>query len=153
MSDWGATERIGAEVLLTEGIAVRGDLYLQARVPHREGGETPLELLNRADHFFALATEDGSVLFLAKAQVVVVSCATHPDAAELERLSAAKRVSLAVTLQGGAEYAGWSALELPPTRARTLDFLNAADRFFMLSTDDVTRYVHRDHVRLVRPLD
>jgi hypothetical protein len=153
MSEWGATERVTAEVLLAEGATVRGDLHLQSRVAHREGGETPLELLNRPDQFFALVPAEGGVCFLAKPQVAMVTCAPIPESTDPDRLSAARRVRLAVTLVGGAEISGWAALELPPTRGRTLDFLNASDRFFMLSTDDAVRYVHRAHVRLVRPLD
>jgi hypothetical protein len=153
MSEWGAIERVTAEVLLAEGEVVRGDLHLQARVAHREGGETPLDLLNRPDPFFALVPSSGGVCFLAKPQVAMVTCEPTPDATDPDRLTAAKRVHLEVTLVGGAEVSGWATLELPPTRARTLDFLNASDRFFMLSTDDAMRYVHRAHVRLVRPLD
>lgn len=153
MSEWGAIERFAVEVLLAEGQVLSGDLHLQARMAHREGPETPLELLNRADQFFALVTPDDGVCFLAKPQVVMVSCAPIPGATDVERLTAAKRVPLAVTLVGGRTVSGWATLELPPTRARTLDFLNASDRFFMLSTDDAVRYVHRAHVRLVRPLD
>jgi hypothetical protein len=153
MSDWGAIERVAVEVMLAEGGVVNGDLHLQARVAHREGPETPLELLNRADPFFALVPPEGGVRFLSKPQVAMVTAAPMPQTTDLERLGAAKRVRLAVTLVGGTEIDGWATLELPPTRARTLDFLNASDRFFMLSTDGAARYVHRAHVRLVRPLD
>ena len=39
---------------------------------------------------------------------------------------------------GGAEYRGVAVSELPPTRARALDLLNAPERFFQLLTDEGT---------------
>jgi hypothetical protein len=152
MSDWGATERVTAEVTLAEGDRLAGELHVQSRVAYREGPETLLELLNRPEPFFALAG-DGRVHFVSKAQAAVVACDPSVGADDAERLGAAKRVALAVTLAGGVEYTGWAAVELPPTRARTLDYLNGGDRFFTLRADDATRYVNRAHVRFVRPLD
>ncbi|HEU4700179.1 MAG TPA: hypothetical protein VFS40_13430 [Gemmatimonadales bacterium] len=152
MSDWGATERVSAEVQLADGQSLRGEVYVQMRVAHRAGPETLLELLNRPEPFFALTADDG-VTFVSKAQVAIVSSEATSPLDDPARLGAAKRIGLAVTVAGGEEYTGWAAIELPPTRARTLDFLNGPDRFFQIGTDDATRYVHRAHVRLVRPLD
>jgi hypothetical protein len=153
MSDWGAIERIPAVVTMAEGVALEGELHVQARVPYREGAETPLELLNRAEEFFALSSPERGVVFLSKDQVAVVACAPPFDAADPDRVSAARRIGFAVTLAGGTEYSGWATPELPPTRARTLDYLNTAERFFSIQSDDATRYVNRALVRLVRPLD
>jgi hypothetical protein len=151
MSDWGAVERIPAVVTLAEGVELEGELHVQARVPYREGAETPLELLNRGEEFFALSGGGRGVVFLSKDQVAVVRCA--PLGADPDRVSAARRLGFAVTLVGGTEYSGWATPELPPTRARTLDYLNTAERFFPIQSDDATRYVNRTLVRLVRPLD
>jgi hypothetical protein len=152
MSDWGTTERVAAEVTLAEGEHLAGDLHVQVRVAYRDGPETPLELLNRPEPFFVLAGA-GQVTFVSKAQTAVVACDPSVGADDAERLGAAKRVALAVTLAGGVEYTGWAAFELPPTRGRTLDYLNGGERFFTLRADDATRYVNRAHVRFVRPLD
>ena len=54
MSDWGITTKVPAEVVLAEGIALAGDLHLYARTTYPPGPETPLEMLNRPDTFFAL---------------------------------------------------------------------------------------------------
>ena len=53
---------------------------------------------------------------------------------------------------GGVEHRGVAISELPPTRARALDFLNAPERFFPLRTDDGTVCLNRRFVRAVRPL-
>jgi hypothetical protein len=152
MSDWGITTKVPAEVVLVEGIVLSGDLHLYARPTYPPGPETPLEMLNREDAFFAL-TLDGGVTFLPKTQVIVVSCRNQAPLADPDRVSAARLVELEVVVQGGAEFRGHAALELPPSRSRSLDFLNGPGVFFSLGNDDLTRYLNKSLVRLIRPLD
>ena len=112
MSDWGITTKVPAEVMLVEGIVLSGDLHLYARPTYPPGPETPLEMLNREDAFFAL-TLDGGVTFLPKTQVVVVSCRDQAPLTDPDRVSAARLIELEVVVQGGAEFRGHAALELP----------------------------------------
>ena len=153
MSDWAATRRLPAAVTLAGGDVAIGELHLQPIVAQHDGPESPGEMLNRPEEFFPLALADGGVIFLSKATVAVVACATAdvPDQ-DPARLEAAIRVELDVRITG-AEYRGTAALELPPTRGRTLDFLNGAGRFFTIVSGPTTRFVNRAHVRSVRPLD
>jgi hypothetical protein len=58
-----------------------------------------------------------------------------------------------VVLQGGEEFHGRATLELPPNRARALDYVNGAGGFFALWTDGIARYINKSLVRLIRPLD
>lgn len=153
MSDWAATERIEAEITLAEAMILQGELHVQARVATHDGPETPLEMLNRADPFFPLTLPEGGVLFVAKAQVVCVTCQAETGMSDPERLGAARVIRLGVTLEGGHEVQGWAALELPETQQRPLDYLNTTGPFFTLQSEDATRYVHRQHVRVARPLD
>jgi hypothetical protein len=153
MSDWGATQRVPARVVLTEGVVLAGELHLLARTTYPSDSESPLEMLNRDDPFFALTLTEGGVAFVSKAQVTVVSC---PDVAPLDdpdRASAARLVALAVELIDGVEYRGRSSFELPPSRARALDYVNAPGRFFTLGTDGITQYINKSLVRMIRPLD
>jgi len=152
MSDWGITTKVPAEVVLAEGIVLAGDLHLYARPTYPPGPAPPREMLNRADTFFAL-TLDGGVRFIPKDQVVVVTCRSQEPLADPDRVSAAKLIELEVVVQGGAEYRGRAVLELPPSRGRTLDYLNGAGIFFTLGTDDVSWYINKSRVRLARPLD
>jgi hypothetical protein len=153
MTDWGATQRVPARVVLAEGVVLAGELHLLARTTNPSDTESPLEMLNREDPFFALTQPEGGVAFVSKAQVSVVSCQDHKPLDDPDRASAAKLVALAVQLMDGVEYRGRSAFELPPSRARALDYVNAPGRFFTLWTDDLTQYINKSLVRLIRPLD
>jgi hypothetical protein len=153
MSDWGATQRVSAKVVLAEGVVLAGELHLLARATYPSDTESPLEMLNRDDPFFALTQPEGGVTFISKAQVSVVSCQDQQAVDDPDRASAAKLVELAVQLTDGVEYRGRSSFELPPARARALDYVNAPGRFFTLRTDDITQYINKSLVRLIRPLD
>jgi hypothetical protein len=152
MSDWGITTKVPAEVVLAEAIVLAGDLHLYARTTYPPGPETPLEMLNREDAFFAL-TLDGGVTFIPKTQVIVVSCRDQARLLDPERASAARQIELEVVMQGGTEYRGRAVLELPPSRSRSLDYLNGAGVFFALASDDVSWYINKSRVRFARPLD
>lgn len=153
MSDWASTVRITADFSLADQTRLRGELHVQGRVAHHDGPETPLEMLNRPDAFFPISVEQDRIAFLAKAQVAVVACAPQVGHSDPERESAAKTIALEIVMAGGDEFRGWAALELPPTRARTLDYLNGHGQFFSLQGEDATRLINRAHVRVVRPLD
>jgi hypothetical protein len=153
MSDWGSTNRVPAEVTLAEGLIFSGELHLLTRPAYPPGPETPLEMLNRSDTFFALTLPDGGVTFLPKAQVSLISCRDEGPLTDPDRVSAAKSVSLEVVLQGGQEFRGIATLELPPNRARALDYVNGPGAFFALWTDGIARYINKARVRLIHPLD
>jgi hypothetical protein len=110
-------------------------------------------MLNRDDPFFALTLAEGGVAFVSKAQVAVVSCQNLEPADDPDRISAAKLVALSVELTDGVEYRGRSSFELPPNRARALDYINGTGRFFTLAADGTTQYINKSQVRLIRPLD
>ena len=153
MSDWGVTHTVAAQVALADGLLLEGDLHLMARTAYPPGPETPLEMLNRGDPFFALTLRGGGVAFVSKEQVAMVSCGDQTPLADPDRISAARRLDLEVVMTGGAELRGRATVELPPSRARALDFVNGPGRFFPLRTDEVTRYLNKTFARLIRPLD
>jgi hypothetical protein len=155
MNDWGSTNRLPARVALVEGIVLDGDLHLLTRptYPQPGGSETPLEMLNRPDAFFALTLPEGGVALVPKAQVLEITCSEDVPTPDPDRITAAKLVELEVILPGGAEYRGRATLELPPGRRRALDYMNGAGGFFALWSDGQTRYINKLHVRLIRPLD
>jgi hypothetical protein len=152
MSDWGATQRVTAEVVLADGVVLEGDLHLVASAAYPLNTESPLEMLNRAEPFFALTLGASEVAFVSNAQVAVLSCRDQ-SSFDPERASAARLVALEVALTTGAEYKGRSSFELPPSRSRALDYVNTPGRFFTVWTDDLTRYFNKSLVRLIRPLD
>jgi len=152
MNEWAATTRLAARVILAEGMVIQGDLHLQPRVAWRDGPETATELLNRDEAFFVMSLPSGEVVFVAKEQVAALVYHTPPEEHDPEREHAARVIPVEVMMVGGTEYRGIAVTELPPTRARALDFLNAPERFFPLVTDDGTVCLNRRLVRAARPL-
>lgn len=144
-----------ATLLQTSGGKREGEIFLMQRVPQHAGAETPLDLLNRADAFFAFRpkAEAAGVLLVAKARTVIVTV-PRIEPEDSDRLSAAKQASLEVTLADGSKLSGWATLELPEFHSRLLDFLNASQEpFFALTTADQIHIVNRAHVLYVRPED
>lgn len=153
ISHWASTERTRAEITLAGQVVVTGELHLQPRVAHHEGAETPLEMLNRPDPFFPVTLGGGEIAFLAKAQVLRVACDPSVLDTDPERHGAVKTIGLEVRMADGTEHRGRAELELPPTRARALDYLNSAGQFFALLGGGALHFLNRDHVRVVRPID
>jgi hypothetical protein len=153
MSDWGATQRVSAEVLLADGVVLEGILHLAASAAYPLDTESPIEMLNRTEPFFALTLEPAGVAFVPKAQVAVVTCRDQSQASDPTRASAARLVALEVVMTTGAEYRGRCSFELPPSRSRALDYVNAPGLFFTVWTNDLTRFFNKSLIRLIRPLD
>ena len=149
---WGSIHQEEAKVVFADGEAIEGRLHRLARDDYPSGPETPLEMLNCAEAFFALTGPAGPLL-VSKAQAAVVTCRRDTLPMDPERQSAARVVPMDVTLIGRLELRGQSTMELPPVRSRTLDFVNAPDRFFALWSTDLTHFVNKRLVRLLRPLD
>jgi hypothetical protein len=153
MTDWVSTQRLHAKVTFADGHSIEGDLHLQPGTALHQGVETPLEMLNRPEDFFAMTLPSGRVTLVAKVQTALVACAPVIPDQDPDRLAAAKSVFLEVQLAGGYEVRGSAHLELPQPRTRAMDFLNTAHRFFALSYHENTLYVNRGLVRQVFPRD
>lgn len=145
---------IAASLLLTQGVSRPGHIFLMERVPHHDGPETVLELLNRPEGFFAFRPEhDDQVLLVSKLQTVSLSVDRQAPIADPARLSAARMLGLELVLAGGSTLGGWASAELPQEHARLLDYLNAShDPFFAVWTHAATHYVNRAFVLYARPL-
>ena len=150
---WGSTLRVRAEVLATGGLRLAGFLHLQPNASTHLGPESPEDLLNRQGGFFPLTEESGRTVFLATCQVLAVVLAPQPIFEDPTRASAARNLDLKVQLSDGTEFAGSVVSEMPPDRARVLDFLNQGRGFFALRSPEAIRYLNRGHLRLVSPLD
>jgi hypothetical protein len=146
---------VPAHLLLTQGVSRSGQVYVMERVPHHDGPETVLEMLNRAEGFFAFrAADEDDVLLPSKGHTIWVSVDRQAPIADPARLSAARMLGVEVVLAGGSTIGGWASVELPVHHARLLDYLNAShDAFFAVWTHAATHYVNRAHVLYARPLD
>jgi hypothetical protein len=146
---------VPAHLLLTQGVSRPGHVYVMERVPHHDGPETVLEMLNRPEGFFPFqAAEEADVLLASKMHTISVSVDRQAPISDPARLSAAKLLGVEVVLAGGSILGGWASVELPTHHARVLDYLNAShDPFFAMWTHATTHYVNRAHVVYARPLD
>ncbi len=157
MSEWGTTTPVRAVVTLANGEVYPGNIHLLDWVHRRAGPETPVEMLNRPEGFFPVTQDDGSAIFIPKAQVAMVTCDWPPEGwppDDVELLpEASHRVALTVRLASGEQFDGAVSVALPETRHRALDFLNASSPFFQLVTDGAPRIMNRAHVSVVRPRD
>jgi hypothetical protein len=144
---------IPAQLLLTEGPARPGEIYVMERVPQHAGAETPLDMLNRPEAFFPFrAAADGGILLVAKARTIALSTPRTASEEDPARLSAAKMAAVELTLSDGSQISAMATLELPTHHSRLLDYLNASpDPFFAVSTAGRVHFVNRAHVLYARP--
>src|SRR5207245_11586319 len=93
---------VQARVLLDQGVSRPGDVFVMERVPHHDGAETVLEMLNRREGFFAFrpADEEG-VLLMSKVHTVSVAGDRQAPIAGPARLWAARQAGSGLRLVGG----------------------------------------------------
>ncbi len=150
MNDWATTQRVCGEVVFTSGESLQGDVHLQFRRGAPGSTESPLEMLNRAEAFFALTLESGDVRLVAKTQVTAVALGDlriDPSPAVVEHKA------LFVHMADGRDYAGDVEIDLPPPATRSIDFLNQPEAFFALVSADGLWCLNRRHICHVRPQD
>src|SRR5256886_12645907 len=94
---------VPAHVLLDQGVSRPGDVFVMERVPHHDGAETVLEMLNRREGVFALPPphEEG-VLLVAKGHTGSVSGGRQGPVARPAPPSAAPLLRGAPGIRGGA---------------------------------------------------
>src|SRR3989441_7453937 len=92
---------VPARVLLDQGVSRPGDVFVMERVPHHDGAETVLEMLNRREGVFAFppAREEG-VLLMSKVHTVSVSVGRPAPVARPARRSAAPMLGVELVLGG-----------------------------------------------------
>ena len=152
MTEWMSTRQIRVDAHLTDRRVLTGGIYLQMVARLHSGPETPVDLLNRDERFFALLLDGAQPVFVAKSQVLFLKLPSQPAIEDPDRASAARRLELEIELGDGTLLEGIVMIELPPDRLRALDFLNSAPEFFALWTTKAVRVVNRNHIRAASPL-
>ena len=149
-----------AHLRLAQGDVQAGEVYLMSRVSQHAGPETALEMLNRAEGFFAFRPGGNGkgaaqpVLLVSKAQTISLSVAKSDLIDDPARRTAARLVAVEVVLADGSTLHGWAHVELPEQHSRLLDYLNATpEPFFAVTAEDGTHYLNRAHVLYARPKD
>jgi hypothetical protein len=136
---------VSVRLLLDDGRRLEGGLYVAAG--EGDDYESVLGRLNDPEEdFVPLAVGDDRVL-LQKAGIVtaeIVELTTTPEPVGI-RVVAAR-----LSLMGGTALLGRLRVEMPPERARVLDYLNAAARFVPLWSDRGVVLVQRRAIVSVR---
>lgn len=145
--------RYPVAILLSHGIRLSGDLFVQAFAQSHNGPEEPTDILNSEEPFFPFGCDEGDVLLLAKEHVWEVELPRREDD-EQEPLPGIYPALVELRLADDSVRRGAIFLEIHGGQRRLLDYLNVHTApFLTLHADDGVRLVNRRIVTQVRPLD
>jgi hypothetical protein len=135
-------QRTPVEVLLADGTARRCAVFLGTQSEHHDGPERVLDLLEEGGEFFPLHDDSlAGVTLLARDAIAAVRVAPWAEAAELPI-----EHPVAVYLTCGRAIEGVVSFAAAPNRARVVDHLNEAQRFFVLQEPLTVSLVNKRHV-------
>lgn len=144
-------DRLAAVVVTVGGERMTGELFVQASPRNRYGREEAADVLNSAEPFFPMLTNDGELFLIAKDRVREVE-SREPLPADQWQIGAPATIN--VWLTGGAMHTGNVYLESLSGRTRVLDYLNrVGERFVLLYTSHGTVLLNRSFIERVKPLD
>ena len=144
-------DRLAAVVVTVGGERMTGELFVQASPRNRYGREEAADVLNSAEPFFPMLTNDGELFLIAKDRVREVE-SREPLPADQWQIGAPATID--VWLTGGAMHTGNVYLESLSGRTRVLDYLNrVGERFLLLYTSNGTVLLNRSFIERVKPLD
>jgi hypothetical protein len=124
----------------------------------RPGGvraaETVAERLNDGDSFFPLKDNDGRVVLLGKGQVrYVVTPSADEDDQLAEERNSSPQLLVTVELDSGEAVAGVFFVDMPPGHVRALDYVNCANRpFVLLAQLDRDYVINRHFITQIRDM-
>jgi len=153
MSYRQAISRVAASITLNDGTSIEGDIFLQPASPLHEGGEVPVEMLNRPERFFAILLPSGDFTLVSKTQTAIVTCDASLWEVDPQRRAISREFRLDISLIGGQNLCGNAFWELPSTNPRPQDFLNATEAFFEITEDGMSHSINRALVAQVRPFE
>jgi hypothetical protein len=143
-------------ILTVGGEFLNGFVFVQPYHPLRFGREQPADIVNSADAYFPVETNEGIVL-VAKAAIAEMDYVAEQTSDNVGTLPIGVSVSLSVTMSGGKSYEGSIAVEGPVNTPRLLDFMNrmAASHtlFLELTEDGRVRLLNRTHIETIRTVD
>ncbi len=142
--------RRSVSLVLADGKALTGDVFLQPRARLRSTPEEPIDLMNGEEPFFVLSMDDGVVL-VAKEEVARLE--TSPPEADNPLEFPHLGIDVEIVFSGGAKESGCIFPETPAGRSRLIDFLNSFDqRFLAVYSADKVCLVNRRLISRVRQL-
>ena len=153
MTHRNATYRVPACVTINDGPSIEGEIFLQTATRLHEGCESPVEMLNRPERFFAVLLPSGDLTLVGKAQAAVVTCDASLWKVDPQRRAISREFHLDIDMVGGQNLCGSAFWELPSTHPRPQDFLNVSETFFELIHDGISHCINRNLVAQVRPFE
>ena len=134
-------------VVLTDGSRIDGEVFLRPVSRFRSRPEEPLDLLNDEEPFFAIDSDERTLL-VAKCNVARVEL---PVPGEDDSNLAAIGVPVEVALTNGSTCTGSIFLETRADRPRLMDYLNAySPRFLPVIDARQMVLVNKDTIAHVR---
>lgn len=128
-----------------------GDIFLSTVSRFRQAPQDPIEFLNDGDGYFALASDDGRAMLVAKENVDRVEALLPDDASRAAAAGHALRIQL--VLLDGTAVTGAVVLDTPSGRSRLLDYLNShRERFLPMHQEDRLLLVNRRAIVRVHEL-
>jgi hypothetical protein len=159
-SEIGATFQIpkfeaAAELHLADNSRLSGKLFLSILPASPLGHTSVLDWLNEPMNFFPfLPANSTEIIILNKQQVVeaIVDAQLNQDDVEdiLEETTWIEAIE--VHCDPFVRLSGKILLNLPPDKARVLDFINQPARFFALRNNNQSHIVHKRYITSVREL-
>lgn len=117
---------------------VQGSLYLREQSPNYAGPEQPLEVLNQCNPFIVIKRDAPDELRFYNMRAIIRVEYEPEDAPPADTPS----LRCQMQMMDGSLISGTIREQLPPERARLLDYLNRADECFIkLYMDEGTIYL------------
>lgn len=147
------TRSVSVEVVLKNSTALKGRVFLHEIAARHGGAERVGDVVNSAARFFPLAVSQSGeqTLLINKDQVLYLKVPQEPLRVDVRQQGASSwAVQVNLEMLQGAPILGVVYFAQPPGRDRTLDGLNASERFLCVVQDLVFLYVNLSHVVSVR---
>ncbi|MBE0618318.1 MAG: hypothetical protein IH608_10395 [Proteobacteria bacterium] len=146
-SKWVDKVATAAELLLADGTALAGKLYLAAASPRHSGFQTPGELLAETESMLPFHLAEGAFVLVGKAAVAAVRVPGVGEVSELlVQLPARVRLSSGHRLEG-------SLLGERGAGERLSDLMNTPDAWVRLEEQDSVCWVAKRYVVTVEPVN
>ena len=147
--------QVPVEVRILSGTSMALTLFLSGVAQSHAGTERPSDLLNTGDSFLPALGPDGTLIFLQKDAIEVVSFSAKHELGGDILMTAALRseqamsADVSIVLQDGSELNGTIRYLMPEGNRRLQDFLNQPDRFLALQDGEMIRLINKRRIERI----
>jgi hypothetical protein len=140
------TVQLATELHCVDGAVLRGHVYMAALSAIHAGAMTPQEWINSPPAFFPFRQEDGTTVLVNKYQVLAMSVAAPPPAADEQAWQPPELVRHAIVEAGGKRFGGDVVIDMPENQRRLVDYLNRTESFLCLVCGENRVLVRKERV-------